>query len=360
MHSWKDRVTEKLTNLFSDSTSSSPSSPPHGSPHPHKVRSNKKDDGYFSSVLTFMRSSTEPSSNKHDNDLKPVQSLPKRWKSEDVSWRHMPLDTYDEDEDDGASDSHKQNGTQSPLREVSTAREENGDQGSARSSNSSEVFEDATEPNTPMRDLIDLTVDSFFISPDLYQFFQSSLPNIVKGCRWGSTLRHGISLRTLIRKSSDLSGPCLLASLCLQFQQAYASLGTYGVLNYYQEYAWQNGRITGDTQGAVFGGLLNGPLIPTPKRKYQGTYETFVFTTLYGAPRLFRPTEGANRYFYMCLNDLLALGGGGDFALRLDEDLLTGTSGRCDTFGSQCLAHDESFAVKNVELWGFAHSSRYL
>ncbi|KAL8204595.1 hypothetical protein R6Q57_010218 [Mikania cordata] len=295
MHSWKDRVTEKLTNLFSDSPSSSPSSPPHGSPHPHphphKVRSNEKDDGYFSSVLTFTRSSTESSSNKHDNDLKPVQSLPKRWKSEDVSWRHMPLDTYDEDEDedDGASDSHRQNGTQSPLREVSTAREENGDQGSARSSNSSEVFEDATEPNTPMRDLIDLTVDSFFISPDLYQFFQSSLPNIVKGCRWVllySTLRHGISLRTLIRKSSDLSGPCLLASLC-----------------------------------AVFGGLLNGPLIPTPKRKYQGTYETFVFTTLYGAPRLFRPTEGANRYFYMCLNDLLALGGGGDFALRLDEDL---------------------------------------
>ncbi|KAL8262822.1 hypothetical protein R6Q59_024171 [Mikania micrantha] len=330
MHSWKDRVTEKLTNLFSDSPSSSPSSPPHGSPHPHKVRSNKKDDSYFSSVLTFMRSSTQPSSNKHDNNLKPVQSLPKRWKSEDVSWKHMPLDTYDEDEDDGASDSHKQNGTQCPLREVSTTREENGDQGSARSSSSSEVFEDATEPNTPMRALIDLTIDSFFISPDLYQFFQSSLPNIVKGCRWVllySTLRHGISLRTLIRKSSDLSGPCLL--------------------------------ITGDTQGAVFGGLLNGPLIPTPKRKYQGTYETFVFTTLYGAPRLFRPT-GANRYFYMCLNDLLALGGGGDFALRLDEDLLTGTSGRCDTFGSQCLAHDESFAVKNVELWGFAHPSRYL
>ncbi|KAL4581145.1 hypothetical protein LXL04_017354 [Taraxacum kok-saghyz] len=51
-----------------------------------------------------------------------------------------------------------------------------------------------------------------------------------------------------------------------------------------------------------------------------GTYETFVFTTLYGPPRLFRPT-GANRYFYMCLNDMLAIGGGGNFALCLDEDL---------------------------------------
>jgi hypothetical protein len=26
----------------------------------------------------------------------------------------------------------------------------------------------------------------------------------------GSTVKHGISLRTLIRKSADLSGPCLL------------------------------------------------------------------------------------------------------------------------------------------------------
>lgn len=26
----------------------------------------------------------------------------------------------------------------------------------------------------------------------------------------GSTLKHGISLRTLIRKSGELSGPCLL------------------------------------------------------------------------------------------------------------------------------------------------------
>lgn len=143
----------------------------------------------------------------------------------------------------------------------------------------------------------------------------------------GSTVKHGISLRTLVRKSADLSGPCLL--------------------------------ITGDKQGAVFGGLLECPLNPTPKRKYQGTNQTFVFTTKYGEPRLFRPT-GANRYFYLCLNDLLALGGGGNFALCLDEDLLTGSSGPCETFGNLCLAHSQEFQLKNVELWGFAHASRYL
>lgn len=93
-------------------------------------------------------------------------------------------------------------------------------------------------------------------------------------------------------------------------------------------------------RGAVFGGLLNGPLRPTEKRKYQvthcgishvapswtkmhvywlqapavfphffvvtvitflmdqGTNQTFVFTTIYGEPRLFRPTGK----YWLCKN----------------------------------------------------------
>lgn len=176
----------------------------------------------------------------------------------------------------------------------------------------------------------DLSDKSSFLSDDLCEFVHASLPTLVRGCQWillYSTEKHGISLLTLLRKSADLPGPCLL--------------------------------VTGDRQGAVFGGLLNGPLIPTPKRKYQGTNETFVFTTLYGAPRLFRPT-GANRYYYLCMNDLLAFGGGGNFALCIDGDLLSGTSGPCETFGNQCLAYSPEFSLKNVELWGFTHLSRYL
>ncbi|KAK4776704.1 hypothetical protein SAY86_005392 [Trapa natans] len=143
----------------------------------------------------------------------------------------------------------------------------------------------------------------------------------------GSTAKHGISLRTLIRKTGEASGPCLL--------------------------------VAGDMQGAVFGGLLDCPLKPTPKRKYQGTNQTFVFTTLHGEPRLFRAT-GANRYYYICMNDLLAFGGGGNFALHLDSDLLSATSGPCETFGSLCLAHNPEFDLKNIEVWGFVHISNYL
>ncbi|GAA0172285.1 hypothetical protein LIER_26137 [Lithospermum erythrorhizon] len=208
---------------------------------------------------------------------------------------------------------------------------DNGQPDSAKSNASgSSVYEDALDSPSFSNSIPNLTEDSVFICPALYAFFDSSIPNLVKGCQWVllySTAKHGISLRTLFRKSGELSGPCLL--------------------------------ITGDKKGAVFGGLLESPLKPTGKRKYQGTNQTFVFTTLYGAPVLFRPT-GANRYFYLCMNDLLAIGGGGNFALCMDGDMLRGTSGPCETFGNLCLAHDQEFELKNVELWGFNHASKYI
>lgn len=67
---------------------------------------------------------------------------------------------------------------------MSNGREENGDQGSEISTSSSEAFEDAAKPNNTMTAVIDLNIDSFFVSPELYQFLQSSIPNIVKGCQW--------------------------------------------------------------------------------------------------------------------------------------------------------------------------------
>lgn len=53
-------------------------------------------------------------------------------------------------------------------------------------------------------------------------------------------------------------------------------------------------------------------------------------------------------------------GGGGNSALCLNEDLLSGKSGPCETFGNLCLAHSPEFELKNVEVWGFTHSSAYL
>lgn len=316
MYTLKEKVTEKLSHLFADSASST-------SPRleKHQARSYSKGGRSLSSIFSFVLPSASIDKfkpHKHQGDIKQVQSLPGRWYGKDFDWQSEPFDRCAE------SGLARGNG------EALDTHEEYEDPPSGRSTSDSDVFEEAIDLHSPQKPVPNLTENSSFISSDLYEFFKSCLPNIVKDCQWlllYSTLKHGISLRTLIRKSAEVSGPCLL--------------------------------IVGDMQGAVFGGMLECPLQPTAKRKYQGTNQTFVFTTIYGEPRLFRPT-GANRYFYLCLNDLLALGGGGSFALSLDEDLLSGTSGPCDTFGNLCLAHSPEFELKNVELWGFTHSSQYL
>ncbi|KAL2530273.1 TLD-domain containing nucleolar protein [Forsythia ovata] len=330
MHAIKDRVSGTLSRFFSDSPSSQ--TPDQES----EARPYMKEGKSVSSIFSFVLPSAGFDwfrSNNHNNEVKSTESHSFKWRSKSFSYKDKPVDRYSEcDQEYPCAENRDHGSVWSPSQnKESSTHMENGDPGSGRSTcSSTDVFEDAADSYSFEKTMPNLTVESLFISPDLYEFFESSLPNIVKGCQWillYSSVRHGISLRTLIRKSASLSGPCLL--------------------------------ITGDKQGAVFGGLLECPLKPTAKRKYQGTNQTFVFTTIYGEPRLFRPT-GANRYFYLCLNDLLALGGGANFGLCLNEDLLSGTSGPCETFGNLCLAHDQEFELKNVELWGFTHVSQYL
>lgn len=175
-----------------------------------------------------------------------------------------------------------------------------------------------------------MSENSMLLSESFRAFLYSSMPIIVKDRHWillYSTAKHGISLRTLYRKSAALSDPYLL--------------------------------VAGDFHGATFGGLLTAPLKPTSKRKYLGTNEMFVFTNVNENPQIFKAT-GSNRYYFLCMNDAISLGGGGHFALHLDEDLLNGSSGACDTFGNHCLATSMDFTIANVELWGFAHATRYI
>ncbi|KAF3457836.1 hypothetical protein FNV43_RR02496 [Rhamnella rubrinervis] len=334
MYTLKEKVSERLSRLFADSPNTSSSSSPPPSPlnqpplaRPYSI-GGKSFSSYFSHIIPSVSFGSR--SDKHQHEF---QSLPAGYKTSKFKCQDEPLDDYvacspicEDEEVENNIEKHEINDDQASR-------------GTRGSTSSSEVYEEATDHHSPQKALSNLLDESVFISADLYEFFLSSLPNIVKGCQWVLLYRSVLFLqlaldsvpihsnegqyvetwyitRTLIRKSADLSGPCLL--------------------------------IVGDMQGAVFGGLLNCPLQPTAKRKFQGTNQTFVFTTIYGEPRLFRPT-GANRYYYLCLNDLLALGAGGNFALCLDGDLLNGTSGPCETFGNMCLAHSPEFELKNVE-----------
>ncbi|MED6131510.1 hypothetical protein PIB30_010563 [Stylosanthes scabra] len=104
----------------------------------------------------------------------------------------------------------------------------------------------------PVADLVDeLPEPSMLITSDVRNAVYASLPTLVQGRKWMllySTWRHGTSLSTLYRRSMLWPGLSLL--------------------------------VVGDRQGAVFGGLVEAPLRPSTKRKYQETIATSRFAPL--------------------------------------------------------------------------------
>ncbi|KAK4405960.1 hypothetical protein Sango_0602500 [Sesamum angolense] len=242
-HDIKDRVSQKLSRFFTASPSSpTPDQESEARPFAEHAKS-------LSSMVSRLPSASldwfRQSSNY--NGVKPIGSLSLKWRSKSFLRKDKPLDGFTESghahDNRAMIKSHEENGepgsTESPSQNYksSSSHQESREPGSGRSTSSSGDI--ASIPHSFSQSMPCLRDESLFISPELYQFLKPSLPNIVKGCQ--CSVRHGISLRTLIRKSADLSGPCLL--------------------------------ITGDMQGAVFGGLLDCPLKPTAVWKYQ-TYLT--------------------------------------------------------------------------------------
>ena len=70
------------------------------------------------------------------------------------------------------------------------------------------------------------------------------------------------------------------------------------------------------------------------------------------------PRAGANSHFQLGFADSIAFGGGGQFAIWLDEAFEYGSSGRCETFGNEPLGASADFKVSRVEMWGFEYSAR--
>ena len=101
----------------------------------------------------------------------------------------------------------------------------------------------------------------------------------------------------------------------------------------------------------VFGGLATAPWEIRPS--YYGESDSIVFSGFPASNFRVFGTTGKNNFYQLANEDSVAMGGGGDFALFLDDDLTSGTSGPCKTFNSPCLASAEDFDCKHVEVWGF-------
>lgn len=115
--------------------------------------------------------------NDHANEATSTGSQSFKWRSKSFSLKDKPLDrteSYDEFE---TKENSGHDSTRSHL--------ENSEPGFRRStSGDSDLFEDVFTPHSFEKAMPSLVNESLFISPDLYQFFEASLPNIVKGCQW--------------------------------------------------------------------------------------------------------------------------------------------------------------------------------
>lgn len=193
MHVLKDRVSEKLSQLFSDSPSQNSDQQPQARQFTNERKSWSSIFSFGLPSLSFER--LRP--NNHQNDIKLQQSDSFSWRSKSFSFKDRPLDRhpepYNEHGNGGSLSVHEENVNHVSIRKLDFQKKEfldtnveNGEPSSGRSTNScgSDIFEDATGPDSFQRSLSNLTDDSVFISPDLYEFFESSLPNIVKGCQW--------------------------------------------------------------------------------------------------------------------------------------------------------------------------------
>lgn len=166
MYSLKEKVTEKLSRLLADAQ-------PHDS-----IQTNSPSKGLNTrtSLFSFIHPS---SSSSKTEDLKPLQSDPVRWSSKGRASRKSEYKKAEcisrEECRESASSCAEQEISASSYaeQEISTS-----------STCALEMCEDAVEPQSSLKLMPNLTSDSSFIYVELYEFLQSSLPNIVKGCQW--------------------------------------------------------------------------------------------------------------------------------------------------------------------------------
>jgi hypothetical protein len=146
---------------------------------------------------------------------------------------------------------------------------------------------------------------------------REALPAMYRVRAWAmaySSKRDGISLKSLYRRASGKANTVLVVS---------------------------------DTGGAIFGAFCTEAW--KVHSRYSGTGESFVFTLAPAGVKY--AWSGANDYYMFGAADCLSIGGGSAHAIRLEEDLLHGSSGECETFESPPLASVNMFETARVELW---------
>lgn len=107
--------------------------------------------------------------------------------------------------------------------------------------------------------------------------------------------------------------------------------------------------IVKDSQGYLMGAFCSDTW--RPRSSYFGGKRTFVFT-LYPKFKAYFSTE-KNVFYQLATRSFIAVGGGDNHALWLDENFKSGSSGPSQTFGSPRLSGEASFRITNLQAYGF-------
>lgn len=190
MYVLKEKVSERFSSLFSNSTTSESPKPPPPDPHTQtrpKSKGRKSLSSYLSLVIPSIHGS-KPSGSRQDTDA--VQSPSVRYCDANNVFQEEGSDTRLECSILCKAEETPSN--QGENKDCGSAYEEvklnnlgvDYDSASRKSTSSSDGFEEAMERSTPRNPLSDLMDESAFITSDLYEFLVCCLPNIVRGCKW--------------------------------------------------------------------------------------------------------------------------------------------------------------------------------
>lgn len=145
------------------------------------------------SIFSYIAPSVSSGGSKskdHGSNLKPIESLPIRWKYRTFELQDEPFDSYEDltipftnEKLVRVHEVKKKISEDSDNKQTISPRGEDKDRTSERSSDSDE-FQDTREQRSSIKPPLNLSDESVFITRDLYEFLVSSLPNIVKGCQW--------------------------------------------------------------------------------------------------------------------------------------------------------------------------------
>ena len=175
----------------------------------------------------------------------------------------------------------------------------------------------ATSGERTIKTALRTSETSDIMSVEQMESIREALPAMYRMREWTlvySTKRDGTSLKSLYRRASGKQNNVLVVS---------------------------------DSAGVIFGAFCTESW--KVHSRYVGTGESFVFTL---APVGMKYAwSGENDYFMLGAPSSLCVGGGSAHAIRLEEDLLQGSSGECETFDSPPLASENMFRTSRVELW---------